>query len=199
MNAPDFSRLNVMNLTNIINTPALSLKSLLCTNTGSIMTFVPNLVMNATFVATNVKENKRIMTSFNLFISKWFAIFLDFLGIVDPMHCSCLAACLHTDAQLQPACRGCPLRGGATRTTNKPKSLLKRRTWSRLWKDSRDVARTAAFGVFTVLVTSPESFHLRLLVLLFTHLVGLFVVLVTPPRSRGPLPAGRGWAQSVTV
>ena len=52
------------------------------------------------------------------------------------------------------------------------------------WSDTGDLSRAIAYGVLTALDRSPESDHLRLLVLIFTHLIGHFVVvLVGPPRS----------------
>ena len=53
------------------------------------------------------------------------------------------------------------------------------------WSDSGDLAHAIALGVLAALARSPESDHLVFLVILFTHLVCHFdVVLVGPPRSR---------------
>ena len=49
---------------------------------------------------------------------------------------------------------------------------------------------------FAALSTSLESVDLQVLVLLLTQLIGHFVVLVRPPWSGRPRPAGRGQDQS---
>ena len=53
--------------------------------------------------------------------------------------------------------------------------------------DSGDLSRAIAYGVLAALDRSPESVHLQVLVLFFTHLVYLFVFLgALPHKGRAP-------------
>ena len=62
--------------------------------------------------------------------------------------------------------------------------MVQNGTLSLHWLDSGDLSRAITYGVLAALNRYLESNHLRLLVLIFTHLVGHFVVvLVGPPRS----------------